>query len=57
MKLVRNTLGDKKFFKADNGHAKWKDLTKLYAYQKEQKFRAANKSTKQHIEFDNNLMN
>lgn len=57
IKLVRNTLGHKKILKYKGKKIEWRYIESLYLLQKEEGLRLANKLTKKHIYFDNNIMN
>lgn len=58
VKLVRNTLGDKKILKDGLGNfIKWEYIVKLHELQKEEGLKLANKLTAKHINFNNNRMN
>lgn len=57
IKLVRNTLGDKKILKTQDGHIiTWNHIKNLHEFQQEEGLRPANKLTNKHIQFQNNRM-
>ena len=58
VKLVRNPLGDKKVLLNKVGDSiKWQHIENLYEYQTQKGLKAANKSTKKHIYYEDNKMN
>lgn len=58
LKLVRNTLGDKKCFYNENGRAiKWDYIKNLHLKQKDEGLTAATKLTQRHITYHNEKMN
>lgn len=49
IKLVRNTLGDKKILKTQDGHIiAWNHIKHLHEFQQKEGLRAANKLTNKH---------
>lgn len=58
IKLIRNTLGDKRMLKTSNNEIiSWHFLEKLHQLQQREGLKAANKLSNKHINFSNNRMN
>lgn len=57
IKLVRNSLGDKKVLRYKNKIIKWEYIEKIYNFQIKEGLHSANKLTKKHIIYSNNRMN
>ena len=57
MKLVRNTLADKKVISTVDGEVKWDYIVSLHSLQESEGLKFANSISKQHINFFNKKMN
>lgn len=58
LKLVRNTLGDKKvLINCDGQYIKWDNIVQLHEIQESKGLHAANKLRKPHIKYYDNKMN
>jgi hypothetical protein len=57
IKLVRNTLGDRKHLKTGDDDISWEYIVQLHNLQKNEGLRLANKLTSKHTNFVNNRMN
>jgi hypothetical protein len=57
IKLVRNTLGNRKHLKTDDVDISWECIVQLHDLQKNEGLRLANKLTSKHTNFVNNRTN
>lgn len=56
IKFARNTLGEQKILRSPSGLIEWQHITNLHAYQNNINIKLANKLSKAHIHYKENIM-